>query len=424
MSSPGYPKYVIKYMPDFNLGVKHNGSIWNDVYPGNDWSEFLDRDLAASPPGWRSTHPLPINPYWNRNVKKTSSYVTSRYWVTSGYGADVMDVKSWNKVYSFYGGRDPSGDVETAPEIFNILNNMLMDRAQDQKINLAQFIAERRQLVNMVTSTATRLAHAITALKRGNPKRAWRTLTGTGRVHPFPPKVRGGIANVASDWLAMQYGWKPLLSDLYGGLETFANMCETYRPPVLRVSAKATARSDDIVEERDGAVTEPKIKWTGHNGLTHGKAFAEFRLSSEFGTYLGSTGVINIYDVAWEIVPYSFVVDWFIPVGDYLRRLTYDTGLVFSRGAYSLKSEREWTCVVLEKPKGFFMDGSSQTWVQFDPGKAVTSHAFSFKRVPMLSMPLPTLPQFKDNFSPTKALNAIALMATSFGRDPGHFRPR
>lgn len=44
----------------------------------------------------------------------------------------------------------------------------------------------------------------------------------------------------------------------------------------------------------------------------------------------GELGLTNPALVAWELVPYSFVVDWFLPIGDWLQAQTSLLGLSFS----------------------------------------------------------------------------------------------
>lgn len=42
---------------------------------------------------------------------------------------------------------------------------------------------------------------------------------------------------------------------------------------------------------------------------------------------LSSVGLLNPAAIAWELVPLSFVFDWFYNIGDFLERQTADTGL-------------------------------------------------------------------------------------------------
>jgi hypothetical protein len=44
-------------------------------------------------------------------------------------------------------------------------------------------------------------------------------------------------------------------------------------------------------------------------------------------------GVANPASIAWELVPYSFVVDWFVPVGNTLEAMTATAGLDFVKGS-------------------------------------------------------------------------------------------
>lgn len=53
------------------------------------------------------------------------------------------------------------------------------------------------------------------------------------------------------------------------------------------------------------------------------------------------SGLLDPEVVAWELVPFSFVADWALPIGDYLSNRSFFKGLV---GTYvlSVKSERSY----------------------------------------------------------------------------------
>jgi hypothetical protein len=43
-------------------------------------------------------------------------------------------------------------------------------------------------------------------------------------------------------------------------------------------------------------------------------------------------GVINPLAIAWELYPFSFVIDWFVPIGSVLTAATATAGLEFVSG--------------------------------------------------------------------------------------------
>lgn len=111
-------------------------------------------------------------------------------------------------------------------------------------------------------------------------------------------------------------------------------------------------------------------------------------------------GLINPGTVAWEIVPFSFLVDWFIPVGAWLNSFTdilgYDVLYPFTT------TTREVTAITSSIP-----DPPYLTWSR------ETSSGFWFART--LGLPAYKLvrPPFKG-FSVARAATAIALLVQQF----------
>lgn len=50
---------------------------------------------------------------------------------------------------------------------------------------------------------------------------------------------------------------------------------------------------------------------------------------------LNQLGLANPLATAWELVSYSFVVDWFVPIGPVLNALSARAGLIFVDGSKS-----------------------------------------------------------------------------------------
>lgn len=199
--------------------------------------------------------------------------------------------------------------------------------------NLAQMMGERKQTASLLADTAVRILAAARAVRRGRPgdfvaatgasySRASRDFT---RVVKTPVSKR-----LANHWLELQYGWKPLLQDAYGVAELLAHHTqERYVTSVVGHGRevlpyyKAEVWPDpEVIEHRE---TRCKV------GLT-------YDLDSEAKAALASTGISNPALLAWELLPYSFVVDWFVPVGNYLEALNAFSGFRFIDGWISKRT--------------------------------------------------------------------------------------
>lgn len=90
--------------------------------------------------------------------------------------------------------------------------------------NLAQTLGEYKQLQRMVITTANRISGSVLALKKGKFSLAAERLFD-GK--PTQTRMKAGNPSrsktLAQNWLELQYGWKPLLSDCDGSMRALAN---------------------------------------------------------------------------------------------------------------------------------------------------------------------------------------------------------
>jgi hypothetical protein len=201
---------------------------------------------------------------------------------------------------------DQLNSQTNVPVISSTANAALMkalSRAKASNVNLAQAFAERRQTVSLLTSSINRLANLAIAIKNGNVKRAielsmkgtkakgtgkYETLWNSTGTHVIGRRyvvvVKPGKApkpypeTAANLWLEFQYGWKPLLSDIYGSAELLANTF--HMPKAVRVTAKSEAevkRIDRIVNSNTNETRNITVR-------THSKVvleFLEWRISKQ-----------------------------------------------------------------------------------------------------------------------------------------------
>lgn len=271
-------------------------------------------------------------------------------------------------------------------------------------INLGVAFGERKQTARLIGDTASRLGKSIRHLKSGRIRKAMDELGISSRKR----EPRG--SNVPSKWLEMQYGWKPLLSDVYGAADALSKHPRDH----WRVTAKATRSMNESYSMRREpiGVTGPTSNFDAFAGRAEVFTSVFARIDAvprnEALISLASAGVTNPLLVAWELVPFSFVVDWFLPIGGWVESL--DAMLGYEQGYYSssLYIRAEWK-----------EEGLTRRW----PSGAKVANLFEGTKLLVEvdrdvsnGIPLPRLPRFKDPRSLGHMANGLALLSQVFGR--------
>lgn len=216
--------------------------------------------------------------------------------------------------------------------------NRVLEAMQDAKWNAALFAAEANKTADLIFATAKRLAGAYRAVRTGRWGRACDLLSIRS---PSGPR---------NEWLAYRYGWTPLLGDVVSAAEAAASTL-VERPPRLKVLKRG---SSTLVTTVEVAKTFPTIDTVqNHSGTssslryrrlrtveTQTKAWLEVEASNSVLMRMEQFGLANPAALAWELIPFSFVADWFVGVGDYLNAQTALTGLTVVDGGTSQLSTR------------------------------------------------------------------------------------
>jgi hypothetical protein len=189
-------------------------------------------------------------------------------------------------------------------------------KVSDSKVNLAVALAESRKTSDLIIGKASQLLTAYRSFRRGDLRKVARTLN-------LSPKT------VHKTWLEYKYGWTPLLMDVKGSAELFAQDALGGRPPRFTVSH--TVKAGNTVKAR--ADPGPYFLTLEGEKVVRVKINCEV-VNPQFNR-LQQLGLTNPALVAWELVPFSFVFDWFCSVGDWLQGLTAMDGVTLRRAMIS-----------------------------------------------------------------------------------------
>jgi len=265
---------------------------------------------------------------------------------------------------------------------------------KDQKVNLAQAWAERKMTANLLADSMTRIARSVNALRRGNWRKAGRYLRKNWKQ---PPK----------SWLEYQYGWNPLLQDIYGACEALA-----YADTVHWIM---TVKENVAIEESSSKYFEDGLNAGIHDKDTFQGAFVrlDYIPNHTFFQVLSQTGFTNPAQLAWELVPFSFVLDWGVAVGDYLSSLDAAVGWEFKSGSLTTLQE------ITSKVKVLPPQGKPGTNWEYARCEGNFWHKKrSLKRTVYTASPLPRAPVYKSPMSVGHVANALALLSQALSKGP------
>jgi hypothetical protein len=284
--------------------------------------------------------------------------------------------------------------------VYDLAIGKAIDNVQEMKVNLAQMIAERKQVVNTITNIVQRLAQAAISVKRRDYRGVMDAL-GLARR----PKAFSG--SLSKDWLAVQYGWRPLLADIKG-LAEIAAESQFKRPIKIRAQGYAKRSTDGYTASTDLLGLVDGAEFTFEESETRVKVILEFFVYNDWIREGNRLGLDNPLLLAYELTPYSFVLDWLLPVSEFIKRLNYDSGLIYERGLATTFSSQKSQVVVRS---GGYMSGGLQC--AMSGGTVAQATGVRVDRDILLTLPRAPLPGFKDPVSTEHFFNALALLTNA-----------
>jgi hypothetical protein len=250
---------------------------------------------------------------------------------------------------------------------------------------------EYRQSLGMMARTCGTLMKSVLQVKKLDFLGAAKTL----KMHFVPPNVSKRRA-WSNNWLEYHFGWEPLIKDVYDAIEVVNEPLKQF----MRVRGSARVIHQGTLNFNFGSVTR-KGWWVGHYVGHQGCSVRTIQNSTIHS--LEQWGVLNPLSLAWETVPFSFVVDWFVNVGDVLRSVSDFAGMTLE-GQFTTNVYRTWEAGIIYANPGFVAGTSTFS------GSGVLCGRAAGLRGPTLNVKKLTLP------SKARAATALALFTQVLGK--------
>ncbi|DAD50927.1 maturation protein [ssRNA phage SRR6049586_1] len=196
--------------------------------------------------------------------------------------------------------------------------------------SLAVTLAERKQAMSMIERRGRQLLGAATALRRGGPVAFVKALKLSITKKVRKDQKRWARSRQFSNyWLEYHFGWTPLVRDIGLAVDTLQ------RPiPMGRIRAKGFSVNLFKESRVTSGLWPMSQTFTGKKleGFVRAHVGADVYISNPNAFLANKLGFTNPAIVAWELVPFSFVVDWFVNVGEFLQSFSELHGVTTANG--------------------------------------------------------------------------------------------
>lgn len=215
---------------------------------------------------------------------------------------------------------------------------------------------------------------------------------------------------LADTWLEYKFGWQPLISDLDDGLNALRRISER-RPAFKPIFASGVTMKD--ISPAPELRTDGGVSWIVNRKYTctaSAKIFGVISLDvdglsvprSELGFRLD-----RFVPTLWELIPYSFVADYFSNIGDVISSWSFGTKHV----KWAQLTTRRSTLYEL-RTTSFTDSIGGGTFTRATPCES-RGECISFTRSPSIGTLVPSFRIEIPGMSSTKWLN-LAALATKY----------
>jgi hypothetical protein len=289
----------------------------------------------------------------------------------------------------------------------NLTINKLAGRI-NARSNLAESLIQSSLLGKTVGQNLNRVVGFLQII-HGKPSEGLAKILGPSKGAKFGKGLsslkKGGSSGaklLADLWLEYRYAWLPLIGDVDSSLKAYSRYLEKH-PKISSVTATSRKKVESYAEvvffNFDVGNAKRKYYTTS---TTVFKIGIEYKIDALATNILSGLGLTSPAALAWELTPFSFVVDWFLPIGPALTAFSAFEGLGFLKGYKTYFTRRETRLII---------DASGKALDYFCVFKGDSKGTrILVNRTVLTNFPSTKLPRLKSPLSLIHAANAAALV--------------
>lgn len=284
--------------------------------------------LPGYPPGFRNH-----SSYYRKTSWRMGNELSSWQWrpQTGVYYCYTYFAYPFNLISTWKWGTTstmPYAGSSIQTSLRDHVRTKALKKLKGRTMNLAETAGEWKQTYRMVNNHLKTILGIVRDIKHGH-------LT---KMVQLARRLKRPLSDV---WLEWRYGIRPLLNDIYsisGALDKAQNGC--YDSMWLYV-VKVQEHDDEYEDWIDRTIASGLVVRQRRRGWASCRMRARYDYMVETDRYLSlvDLGVLDPVLLAWELQPFSFVVDWFLGVSDFLEGWTAQLGLKYLDGSISLNAK-------------------------------------------------------------------------------------
>lgn len=352
--------------------------------------------------------------WYSRRYESTTTSTLARY--KNGYVQDLKGSDRYRGSSPVYSsvmyqsrGQQPSGSgiysadlygqMSAPPDrlrqsLYNRAYARMREKVQDGS-TLGTTIAEGRESLELIAQRGASILKAVRRLKRGDPRGFAYELSV-----PQHHRRNGKFSTkhwLSGHWLEYWLGVAPTIADVEKSIKVLGRDHN-------RATRVKTAAFESYSTKSGALTTHIWPPYIRAKGKAMEGIYVQVRVDNP-NTYLAAQlGLLNPVAIAWELVPLSFVANWFYDVGSFLNSMDTFYGLKIEDGGVFSKYEYNGSEIA---------DTWNSTGTAFERQTA-NFNGYSFRRGAGTSFQLPRPVLELPHLSWSRAATSISLLTQFF----------